>query len=370
LYATAIARQIKHDYPGSHLTWVISSRCEVLLRGNPYVDDVVTVELMDWSNTSRELAWELAKQEIIRKQTGPDPYNRVWMPQVFPDNFRFFDGTVRPSQFRGYDRPITVPIDPVICLTDEEKERAARFAAKHSLQSKETVVLFECSSNSSQSHVTPEFAKQVAFLVSQKGVEATIILSTMLPLGEGMPGNAISAGELSMRENLALLDYCSHFIGCGSGLTVVATADQAKPVPRIQILDSSKSVFASFYHDFDYWKKPTDLFIEMPDASAEQAAACLIECVKHGHAAAASSFHSPCPVTFDFLATVTSYLLSRGRYLDAAESLAHTYQRYPDREELREIARRDVLPLCPFDSSTKLPIARDQWLFVQQTFAL
>ena len=118
LYATTIARQIKQDYPGCHLTWWISSRCHGLLVGNPHVDEVVSVDLKDWANTSRDLAWALAKAEILRRQTGPDPYDKVWMPQIYPDNFRHFDGTVRPSQFRGYDRPITVPIDPVIHLTE------------------------------------------------------------------------------------------------------------------------------------------------------------------------------------------------------------------------------------------------------------
>jgi ADP-heptose:LPS heptosyltransferase len=112
LYATTIARQIKEDYPGCHLTWWISSRCTNLLTGNSYVDEVVSVDLSDWSNVSRDIIWSLAMRQIVRRQTGPDPYDRIWTSQVYPDNFRRFDGTVRPSMFRGYDRPITVPIDP------------------------------------------------------------------------------------------------------------------------------------------------------------------------------------------------------------------------------------------------------------------
>lgn len=366
LYATTIARQIKKDYPGCHLTWWISSRCRGLLAGNPDVDEVVALDLADWANTSRDLAWALARTEIVRRQAGPDPYDRVWMPQVYPDNFRHFDGTVRPSQFRGYDRPITVPVDPVIVLTDDEKANVGRYVAEHRLAEKERVVLFECSSNSTQSHVTPEFAKEVAALTAQDGLNATFLLSTMMPLGENLPPNAISAGGLTMRENLALLDHCSHFIGCGSGLTVVATCDQAKKVPNLQILDRKTSVLASFFHDFKHWNKPADRFIEMPDASTARTVECLRRSFTAGHEEAVREFHRPCAVTFEFLYSITTYLIERGQYLDAAESLAHTFRRYPDRGDVRRFGRRNVLPLCPLDKSFRLPGGRAQWAFVQE----
>ena len=177
LYATTIARQIKQDYPGCHLTWWISSRCSNLLKGNPYVDELVSVDLADWTNVSRDIIWTLATREIGRRQTGPDPYDRIWTPQVYPDNFRRFDGTVRPSMFRGYDRPITVPIDPIIALTPEEEYLAAEYASEHSLSAKGRVVLFECSSNSMQSHVTPDFAKEVAR--SECSCEGRYLLSAL-----------------------------------------------------------------------------------------------------------------------------------------------------------------------------------------------
>lgn len=368
LYATTIARQIKQDYPGCHLSWWISSRCRGLLVGNPYVDEVVSVDLRDWANTSRDLAWALAQTEILRRQAGSDPYDRVWMPQIYPDNFRHFDGTVRPSQFRGYDRPITVPIDPVIHLTEEEKANVARYAVEHRLAERERVVLFECSSNSSQSHVTPEFAKEAAALANQQGLKATFLLSTMVPLGADLSPNALSAGKLSMRENLALLDHCSHFMGCGSGLTVIATCDQAKNIPNIQILDRSKSVLASFYHDFHYWNKNTSRFIEMPDASPALAVECLKREFEEGHSAAVGGFHRPCGASFEFVHEISAYLIGRGQYLDAAESLAHTCKRYPERLELQKFARRNVLPLCTLDKSFQLPGGRAQWQFIQQVF--
>lgn len=367
LYATTLARQIKRDYPGCHLTWWISSRCRGLLAANPHVDEVVAVDVPDWTNPSRELAWASTKQEILRRQAGPEPYDRVWLPQLFPDNFRHFDGTVRPSQFRGYEKPITEPVDPVIVLTHDEIARTEAFAERHRLAEREHVVLFECSSNSSQSQVTPEYAKDVARLFLARDKDVLFLLSTMLPLGEGLPPNVVSAGELTMRENLALLEYCSHFIGCGSGLTVVATSERAKRVPNIQILDSSRSVFASFFHDFNYWGKAADFFIEMPDASAESAADCLARCIADGCGSASEAFHRPLPVTFNFLHSIIEMLVSRGQYLDAAESLAHTLKRYPDRRELSAFAQQKILPLCPYDRGFGLPEGKRQWQFARET---
>ena len=172
-----------------------------------------------------------------------------------------------------------------------------------------------------------------------------------------------------MRENLALLDHCSHFIGCGSGLTVIATCDQAKKIPNLQILDRSKSVLASFFHDFRYWNKNTDRFIEMPDASPALTVECLQREFDDGHDGAVDRFHRPCEVSFEFVNSISAYLIGRGQYLDAAESLAHTFKRYPERGELRRFARRNVLPLCPLDKSFQLPGGRAQWAFIQETMA-
>ena len=40
LYATVIARQLKQDVPGCHLTWAIASPCREIIEGNPYVDEI------------------------------------------------------------------------------------------------------------------------------------------------------------------------------------------------------------------------------------------------------------------------------------------------------------------------------------------
>jgi hypothetical protein len=219
-----------------------------------------------------------------------------------------------------------------------------------------------------QSHVTPDFAKEVARLSAAAKEDIFFLLSTMQPLGDDLPSNAVSAASLTMRENLALLDHCSDFIGCGSGLTVVATCDRAKKVPILQILDSGRSVLGSFHHDFSYWGKPTDMLIELGDATPEEAFECLRRCHGSDLKEAIEEFHRPVPVTFDFLYSISDYLIERGQYLDAAESLAHTYRRYPDRPELLAYTRRNLMPLCPLDASFRLPDGKRQWQLVEECF--
>jgi len=363
LYATTIARQIKADHPGCHLTWWISSRCSHLLVDNPFVDEVIEIPVPDWQAESREVGWATLKAELVRTQAGSRPYDRMWMPQIFPANYRWFDGTVRPSMFRGYGKPITVPVDPVISLTASERGRVEAFAAQHRLADFRHVVLFECSSNSGQSQVTPQFATAVAERVTARRADTLLILSTMQTVGD-LPARVVSAGALTMRENLALLDHCSCFVGCGSGLTVIATMDAARPMPNIQILASSRSVLASFLHDFVYWGKPVDRFVEMADGDAQDAAACVLRCLDEGVEAARAEFHRPVPVSFEFLfQTVNAMLVQRGLFIDAAESLAHTLRRYPEHREVLEFARTRVLPLCRHDVRAGLPAAREQMAF-------
>ena len=43
LYATTIARQIKNDFPNSHLTWAIASSCQNIIKNNPFVDKILEV---------------------------------------------------------------------------------------------------------------------------------------------------------------------------------------------------------------------------------------------------------------------------------------------------------------------------------------
>ena len=70
LYATAIAKQIKSDFPDCHLTWAIGNRCRFVFAENPHVDEVWEINI---GNTFQELeaSWFLFEKEArSRKKRG------------------------------------------------------------------------------------------------------------------------------------------------------------------------------------------------------------------------------------------------------------------------------------------------------------
>ena len=260
LYATILGKQIKQDYPDCELTWAISSLCKQVLRNNPHVDHIWEVPVSDWSDLGH--AWDSFAHEMMRRQNSPDAFDRFTLSQIDPDNFRYYDGTIRPSILRSYGRPITVPIDTIICLDEEEKGNIDEFVTDNAINGYENRILFECFSKSRQSYVTPEFALDVANRVADRLQNSCAILSSHVPIKTGR-SEIIDGSRLSMRESAGLTHYCSQFVGCGSGLTVVATSSASKQLPNIQLLNGNTSVYASFKHDFEYWGRPTDHFVEM-----------------------------------------------------------------------------------------------------------
>lgn len=358
LYATTLARQIKSDYPKSELTWAISSKCKHLLDNNPYVDRIWEWPIKEWSEI--ETSWYDLENHLKNNSSIYDNYDRIILPQIWPNNFKNFDGTVRPSILRAYDREFSVPIDSVIELTDSEKKNVERFIENHDIASFKNIAVFECSSKSGQSYVTPEFALEVADLVTKKLPDHCFILTTHEDIQTGNK-NIISAKSLTFRENLSLLDYATVFIGCGSGLTVVSTSSNAKDIPNIQVLSKSKSMLGSFYHDFEYFGKDLSRFVEMGDVDARYVADSIISISVNGLDTTKNHYHDPVPLTFDFyLDTINDWLIKRDHYVDALQSLVITMQRYGDIEVLAKFAERFVLNSLEKDRNWKDKEVRDR----------
>jgi len=290
LYATTVARQLKNDFPNATLTWAISTQCAHLLANNPFIDNVWQWPIKDWEGHIS--AWHALERTVLRNHQANEPFDKIILSQIIPGNIRNYDGTIRPSIFRALKNKITVPIDSVIELSDSEKNNVENFAKENNLTSYDHVFLFECSSKSGQSKVTPDYAFEVARQVGENVPASMFILSTHEEIKSDL-NNVVSAKSLSMRENAALTHYCSMFIGCGSGLTVVATSSAGKPIPNIQILNSKKSVYASFFHDFEYFGKSGDRFIEMGDATKSYTAKVILSFIDFGHEVTRQELHQP-----------------------------------------------------------------------------
>ena len=130
LYATAVARQIKQDFPGCHLTWLIAKFCKDIIAGNPYIDEVLVTDEVPKNDV---IAFRKLKKKIFQeKKEGK--WDEIFVTHNMDDNQALYDGTIRGMIFRAYPNRVTVPVQPVLVLSDEEKQNVKLFAEKNRLQ--------------------------------------------------------------------------------------------------------------------------------------------------------------------------------------------------------------------------------------------
>jgi hypothetical protein len=258
--ATTIARQIKVDYPGCHLTWCIGNRYASVLVNNPDVDAIWVFELKDVEPVAPD-AWYRCRAEAERRKEAGE-FDLIFNTQVFPDNIRNFDGTTRSSTFRNYPNPLTVPVTPVIRLLPEEIAKVQMFAEKYRLSSYRHVILMECSPGSGQSAFNLETGLELAKRLITTKRDLAVIVSTSIPL-QAAHERIIPANTISYRENAALTHHCTFFVGCSSGITWIATSEASKQLKTVQFLSRNLAAcFASVAYDFKYWGLPTEHIIE------------------------------------------------------------------------------------------------------------
>lgn len=351
LYATILARQLRHDYPRANIVWAISSQCASLLKNNPDVDEIWEIPVAGWDQ--HEIMWKVFEREALRRYQRRD-FDQVLFSQIWPEHFERYDGTVRPSILRSYGRPITVPIENVIRLTDGEIDAVDRFVKESCLLDYEHRILFECSAKSGQSFITPDVAQDIADQLYQILPSVTVLFSTHLPMVL-RDSRSRYAGSLSLRESARLTHFCSLFVGAGSGGTVAASSTAARPLPMMQLLSASSSVFASFAHDFEYFGIADRPVIEMTNENPHVIAKCIAAVCRHGIVSAKQQFGGKLSVQFShYFNQINLCLLRRHRYLDAACSLMTTAERYGWTKDLIRFGEIEIAPRLEVDPS---------WLF-------
>jgi len=325
LQATTIARQIKTDYPDCHLTWAIGSIYRSILDGNPYIDEIwefplsVRNDLLD--------RWQQFENEAIeRKKKGE--FDEIFLTQVWPNNLKNFDGTLRSSIFRGYNRPINVPVSPVLRLAPSEVENVRIFAESHYLEEKKHVILFECSPKSGQSFMTLEFAYDVSEKLISANPDLRIILSSNEPVNSANE-QIIDGSALSFRENAELTKYCTLLVGCSSGISWLCTSDWAKPLPMIQLLKKKTCMYASLVHDHKHFGIPYKFIIEMTECSENELSECITSIFTVGFDKARQDYNKKIRINFrNYAGIVFTELLQKGKYKDAIISMRYTARRW------------------------------------------
>ncbi len=325
LYATTVARQIKTDYPDCKLTWAIGSIYRSILDGNPYIDEIWEIPLTSRSDLYDK--WLEFENEAIERRDRGD-FDEIFLTQVFPNNVKNFDGTIRSSIFRAYKKKISVSVSPVIHLLPTEIENVRLFVESNHLHEKKHVLLFECSPKSGQSFVTLDFAIEVSKKLIRDHSDLCVILSTNDPLFS--PDERIIDGSvLSFRENAELSKYCSLLIGCSSGISWLCTSDWAKPLFMVQLLKKETCMYASMIHDHQYHGLQSNSILEMTECSIDKLSNCVETIISENFDSARRIYHEQIQVNFHHYATVIIIdLLQNGKFIDALISIRYTIKRY------------------------------------------
>jgi predicted O-methyltransferase YrrM len=290
LFATLIARQIKRDHPGCHLTWVIGDKFASILDRNPHVDAVHKI-ILSSRDEAFSSGWEKAKTWVA-DQVRMGNLEKAYFTQIFPENLRYYDGLIRTTIYGAYGKPITGPHLPEVFLTEAENRNVADFAAKHCLHEFKHVLLFECGPGSGQSPLTPARAEALAHALEKSHPDVVFLMSSSESLVRPTP-QVVDASCLTYRENAALARHCTGLVGCNSGITWLTTSIAGKALPMLQILTKPNGIFrwGSVAMDFRRFKLDESRVIEMAEPDDTRAISCLEKWLSQSHSAAHRQFH-------------------------------------------------------------------------------
>ena len=222
------------------------------------------------------------------------------------DNQALYDGTIRGMIFRAYPNPVTVPVQPVLVLTEEEKLRVKQFAEKNKLRQFGNTILWEYAPQSGQSALSFDFVMKVAERITQTP-DTCVILSSAnsFPSSEKI----IDASSLAVRENAALTHYCSLLIGCSSGITWLSTSSAARQLPMLQLLDGQAYFRNAPSVDFQRYGISTEELIELVQFDEGKIYQSVKSIIEEGPVAAKAKFNETLPVQFNTTRKVVYNLL-------------------------------------------------------------
>lgn len=281
LYATAVARQIKKDYPGCELTWAIAGFCKDIIANNPDVDAVRIVNDVPKNNAA---AFRRFKKEILsEKKRGL--WDEVFITSNVDTNLAYYDGTIRGMILRAYEKPVTVSLQPELVLSDTEKNNVDVFASEHKLASFKHVILWEYAPQSGQADLSFELVMKISKLLTEDENVCLILSSANKFAGTK---NIIDASTLSIRENAGLTHHCSLLIGCSSGITWLTTSTAAKFLPMLQLLNADAAFINTPSTDFNRFGIKHNGLVEMFNYDEARIIECVHVILKEGIAKAAT----------------------------------------------------------------------------------
>ena len=323
LYATAIARQLKNDFPDCHITWAIAPFCAVILRNNPYVDEVWSVSYI----TDRTIETFRANRQQLFREANEKEFDQVFFTQIIEENFSFYNGLVRSSIFAAFQRPITVPVEPILVLDESEKNKVEEFVKKHDLKSSDFVILFESAPQSGQLTMDTQQALHLSKRIIEEDTSIRFILSSATAIPEENY-SIIDGSVLTLRETAFLTHYCNLLIGCSSGITWSSTSTAAKKIPSIQLLNKHAYLFNSPTLDHLRVGLPADRWLELTTFDEEKLMTCIGSVKEKGFETARKQFGQNPIQTFKLYRGITHTFLAKGRLKSLGKFISRNFKIY------------------------------------------
>lgn len=294
LYATTIAKQIKHDHPESTVTWAISSRYKSILLNNPHVDKIWEIPA-SYGDLFTD-AWERLTREAIEKKAYGE-FDEIIFSQTTP-RWTHWNGTIRGTILSNYNNQITVSAKPVVVLSQDEIQHVYAFSEANKFASYQNVILFECAPTSGQSkNITIEFALELSKKILQSEPNTCIVLSSPKKIDTG-DSRIIDGSELSFRENAELANHCTLFIGCSSGITWLLTSEMVKMIPMIELLDRDFPLFYGVKYDHEIQKLPHNHILEITTFDEKRILDAVLLALRGGWKEVVSRYNEEYRVTY------------------------------------------------------------------------
>ena len=323
LYATVLARQLKNDFPGCHVTWAVAPFCASILDNNPFIDELWQVDYI----TDRRIETFRKNKKQLFAEAVQKQFDEIFFTQIIEDNFVFYDGQVRSSIFSAFKRPVSVPVEPVLELTDSEKEKVQNFISQHKIEPGDFVILFECSPQSGQLSMDLTRALKIAERIVENNPQARVILSSQNP-AEVTNNSIIDGSVLSLRETAWLTHFCHLLIGCSSGITWVGTSSAARALPSIQLLNRKAYIFNSPTLDHARNKLPTERWLELYDFDDDLVLSCVNSIIKNGFEEARQQFGQLPSPSFKLYRGIVHQFIQRGKFGLLTKFISRNYKLY------------------------------------------
>lgn len=313
---TTIANQLKQNDPLCHVTWAIAKNYTSAIDLNPYVDARWIVNIQDGDYFYSNLRAVIAEAQQ-RKKAGE--FDHIIVPQIHNVNWHRFNGTIRGTMLSSCPFQIKVDVSPVVRLSLQDVEIVRSYVDFWGLNNYRYVLLFECAPTSGQSFINPTNALEISQKVIGSRSDICIILSSPHRLDSQIP-HIKDGSFLSLRQNAELANYCTHLIGCSSGISWLCTSDWVRvKLPTIQFLSLSSKIFAGFEHDHICWGLSSDHIVEISNCSIQHAVESILDLTDNGIDECRAKFHEKMkPTLFHFEAAVSRLLETGSKNLHLA----------------------------------------------------